>query len=85
MLDEDDPPGKACNIALIPQSEKDAVLSDCDSDGSDMGYEGQRAHLPARLLKANASEIMSLCTSLSVDQYMSLLGRVLYPLVWRIP
>ena len=57
MLDEDDPPGKACNIALIPQSEKDAVLTDCDSDGSDMGYEGQRAHLPARLLNANA-EIM---------------------------
>ena len=40
-----------CNIAVIPQSEKDAVLSDCDSDLSDIDYEGQTGHLPARLFE----------------------------------
>ena len=37
MLDENLLPDKACNIA-VSQSEKDAVLSDCDSDVSDMDY-----------------------------------------------
>uniref|UniRef100_A0A667X9S4 PiggyBac transposable element-derived protein domain-containing protein n=1 Tax=Myripristis murdjan TaxID=586833 RepID=A0A667X9S4_9TELE len=44
-------------IAIIPQNEKDAVLSDCDSDESDMDYEGETGHLPARLLNAYA-EVM---------------------------
>ena len=38
MLDLVDHPDKACYIAVIPQ---DAVLSDCDSDKSDMDYEGE--------------------------------------------
>ncbi|XP_071391075.1 piggyBac transposable element-derived protein 3-like [Centroberyx affinis] len=54
MLDLGDHPAKACNIVVIPQNEKDAVLSDCDSDGSDMDYEGETGHLPARLLNAYA-------------------------------
>ncbi len=57
LLDQDEFPDKACSIAIIPQNEKDAVLSDCDSDGSDMDYEGETGHLPARLLNAYA-EVM---------------------------
>ena len=41
MLDENELPDKACNNAVIPQSEKYNVLSDCHSDGSDMDYEGK--------------------------------------------
>ncbi|KAK5927050.1 hypothetical protein CgunFtcFv8_022576 [Champsocephalus gunnari] len=52
MLDLGDSPDKACNITVIPQTEKDAFLSDCDSDGSDMDYEGESGHLPAKLLNA---------------------------------
>ena len=52
VLDLCDCPDKACNIAVIPQNEKDAVLSDCNSDGSDMDHEGDTGHLPARLLNA---------------------------------
>lgn len=48
--------------AVISQNEKDAVLSDCDSDGSDMDYDGETGHLPARLLNAHA-ELMQ------TDQY----------------
>ena len=54
MLDLGDGPDKACNIAIIPQNEKDAIISDCDSDGSDMAYEGEMGHLPARILNAHA-------------------------------
>ena len=57
MLDENEPPDKICNIAMIPQSEKYIVLGDCDSDGSDMDYEGQTGHLSARMLNAHA-EVM---------------------------
>lgn len=57
MLDEDDHPHTSCNIAVVPQSERDAVISDCDSDRSDMDYEGETGHLPARLLNAHA-EVM---------------------------
>ena len=41
QLFQDDHPNQACHIAVIPQSEVDAVESDCDSDESDMDYEGQ--------------------------------------------
>ncbi|KAK5919851.1 hypothetical protein CgunFtcFv8_023714 [Champsocephalus gunnari] len=54
MLALGDSPDKECNITVIPQSEKDAFLSDCDSDGSDMDYEGESGHLPAKLLNAYA-------------------------------
>ncbi|XP_051813277.1 piggyBac transposable element-derived protein 2-like [Acanthochromis polyacanthus] len=54
MLDLGDGPDKACNIAVIPQNEKDAILSDCDSDESDMDYEGEICHLPSRMLNAYA-------------------------------
>lgn len=54
LLDQDEFPDKA---TIIPQNEKDDVLSDCDSDGSDMDYEGETGHLPARLLNAYA-EVM---------------------------
>ncbi|XP_039679083.1 piggyBac transposable element-derived protein 3-like [Perca fluviatilis] len=54
MLGVGDGPDKACNIAIIPQNEKDAIISDCDSDGSDMAYEGEMGHLPARILNAHA-------------------------------
>lgn len=37
VLDLGDSADKACNIAVIPQNEEDAVLSVCESDGSDMG------------------------------------------------
>ena len=50
MLDLGDGPDKACTIALIPQDGKDAVLSECDSDGSDVDYEEDTGLLPARLL-----------------------------------
>ncbi len=54
MLDLGDRPDKAYNIATVPQNEKDAVLSDCDSDRSDMDCEGETGHAPARLLNAYA-------------------------------
>lgn len=54
ILGLSDGPDKACNIAVIPQSEKDAIFSDCDSDGSDMDYEGEMGHFPARILNAHA-------------------------------
>lgn len=50
MLDLGDGPDKACSIAVIPQDGKDAVLSECDSDGSDVDYEEDTGLLPARLL-----------------------------------
>ena len=56
MLDLGESPDKACNIAVIPQNEKDAVLNDCDRDGSAMDSEGEKDHLPARLLNAYAQE-----------------------------
>lgn len=59
MLDLGDCPDKACNFAVIPQNEKDAVLSDCDSAGSDMDYEGETGHLPARLLNAYAEPMQT--------------------------
>lgn len=48
---------RQCNIAVVPQNEKDAALSDCDSDRSDMDYEWETGHLPAKLLNAH-SEVM---------------------------
>ncbi len=38
--------------AKLQLLQKDAVLSDYDSDRSDMDYEGETGHLPARLLNA---------------------------------
>ena len=52
MLDLGEGPDKACDIAVTPQNEKDAVLTDCD--GSDMDYERETGNLPARLLNAYA-------------------------------
>jgi hypothetical protein len=59
MLDLDDRPDKACNIAVIPHNEKDAVLCDCNSDGSDMDSEGETGHLPARLLNVYAESMQT--------------------------
>ncbi len=59
MLDPDDGTDKACNTAVVPQHETDVVLSDCDSDGSDMDYEGVTGHLPARLLNAYSEFIQT--------------------------
>uniref|UniRef100_A0A674BM32 PiggyBac transposable element-derived protein domain-containing protein n=1 Tax=Salmo trutta TaxID=8032 RepID=A0A674BM32_SALTR len=52
-------PHTACNITVVPQNEKDIVLRDCDSDGSDMDYEGETGHLPARLLNAYAEPMQT--------------------------
>uniref|UniRef100_A0A3Q3MCB3 PiggyBac transposable element-derived protein domain-containing protein n=1 Tax=Labrus bergylta TaxID=56723 RepID=A0A3Q3MCB3_9LABR len=57
MLDLGDHLDKAFNIVIVPHNDKDAVVSDCDSDGSDMDYGGETGHLPAKLLSA-CSELM---------------------------
>lgn len=44
-------------ITPFPQSEKDAVLKDFDSGGSDVDYKGETGQLPARLVNGNA-EVM---------------------------
>ncbi len=59
MLDLGDRPDKACNIAVINQNEKDAVFSDFDSEWSDMDYEGETGHVPARLLNTYAERMQT--------------------------
>ncbi|KAJ8333444.1 hypothetical protein SKAU_G00414520 [Synaphobranchus kaupii] len=54
LLDVRYPPSAVCSITVIPTLEKEAIESDCDSNGSDREYQGKTGHLPGRLLNGDA-------------------------------
>lgn len=76
MLDLYDHPDKAGDIAVIPQNEKDAVLSYCDNDGPDMEYEGETDHVPARLLM----HMLNLCKQIMTGPTLAVMRTASPPL-----
>ncbi|RXM28416.1 PiggyBac transposable element-derived protein 3 [Acipenser ruthenus] len=51
ILDADNPPATISNVTVVPESEKKAHDTDCDSDGSDDEVACDYKRLPSRLLK----------------------------------
>nr|XP_055023106.1 piggyBac transposable element-derived protein 3-like [Misgurnus anguillicaudatus] len=51
ILDTNNPSGNFCNVTVVPESEKKAHDTDCDSDGSDDDVACDYKRLPSRLLK----------------------------------
>jgi len=51
FLDANKPPATISNVTVVPESEKKAHDTDCDSDISDDDVACDYKHLPSRLLK----------------------------------
>lgn len=51
FLDADNLPANFCNVTVVPESEKKAHDTDCDSDGSNDEVACDYKRLPSRLLK----------------------------------